>query len=80
MTMENSTNKVSKPYSLDPDVIAWVSKKAARLNYESENGERTSDSKLVNDILTAAMEEDIRNEVHKKKLLDTTRRIKAVRS
>lgn len=75
MTIENTTtNKVSKPYSLDPIVIAWVSQKALRLG--SENGERVSDSKVVNDILTAAMEHDIREETNKVKLVDTVRKIK----
>ena len=52
--------KVPKTYSLDPVVIAWVSQRAARLAIE--DGERANDSKLVNDILTAAMKADIRQE------------------
>jgi hypothetical protein len=54
--------KVTKTYSLDPIVIAWVTQKAARLTLENE-GERASDSKVVNDILTTAMEADLRNQV-----------------
>lgn len=77
--MLEETQKVSKSYSLDPAVIAWVMQKAARLTIEG-NGERASDSKVVNDILTAAMDADRREEAHKIKLLDTTRKIKAVKS
>lgn len=77
MTLEETTNKVTRAYSLDPIVIAWVSQKALRLG--SENGERVSDSKVVNDILTAAMEADVREEAQKVKLLDTARKMKAVR-
>lgn len=56
---EKNELKVAKSYSLDPAVIAWVTQKAARLTIQNE-GERASDSKVVNDILTAAMEEDKR--------------------
>lgn len=80
MTIENTTNKVSKAYSLDPTVVAWVSKKAARLNYESENGERTNDSKLVNDILTASMEEDKNLETLKAKVRNGGKQIKELRA
>lgn len=57
---EETEIKVSKSYSLDPALIAWVAKKAARLTAENlEKGQpRVSDSQLVNDILTAAMEDD----------------------
>jgi hypothetical protein len=50
--------KVTKTYSLDPAVIAWVTQKAARFTIENA-GERASDSKVVNDILTAAMQDDL---------------------
>ena len=67
--MEESEIKVSKSYSLDPKVIAWVTQKAARLTME---GQRTSDSTLVNDILTAAMEEDRRKQGQDKELSHQT--------
>jgi len=53
-------NKVPKAYSLSPAVIAWVARKANRLTGESlENGgPKVSDSQLVEDILTEAMEVD----------------------
>lgn len=76
--MLEETLKTSKSYSLDPTVISWVMQKAARLTVET--GERTNDSKLVNDILTAAMEADVREEARKIKPLDTAHKIKAVRS
>lgn len=78
--MLEETQKVSKSYSLDPAVIAWVMQKAARLTIESSTGERASDSKVVNDILTAAMDADRREEAHKINLLNTTRKIKKVAS
>jgi hypothetical protein len=56
---EKTEIKVTKTYSLDPIVIAWVTQKAARLTIENGR-ERASDSKVVNDILTVAMEEDKR--------------------
>ncbi len=52
---ERRENKVSKSYSLDPEIISWVAQKAARLTID---GEPTNDSKLVNDILRDAMEKD----------------------
>ena len=57
---DEKENKVSKPYSLDPRVVAWVSRKANRLTDESRDngGPRISESQLVNDILTEAMEDD----------------------
>lgn len=58
--------KITRTYSLDPDVVAWVTQRAARLTIEG-NGERTSDSKVVNDMLKAAMAEDERLEEGKKK-------------
>ena len=65
--------KTSKSYSLDPDVITWVSQKAAAINIMGQ--ERTNDSKVVNDILRAAMEAD----EHMKKIqARVTREIKAV--
>jgi hypothetical protein len=62
---EKSEIKITRTYSLDPAVVAWVTQKAARLTIEG-NGERTSDSKVVNDMLRAAMEQDARNEAQKK--------------
>lgn len=59
---EETEIKVTRTYSLDPAVIAWVTQRAARLTLES-NGKRASDSQVVNDILTAAMQEDIRNQM-----------------
>lgn len=56
--MKEQAKKIAKSYSLDPDVVAWVTQRAARLTIEGLNGERANDSKVVNDILTAAMEED----------------------
>ena len=47
--------KIPKSYSLDPDVIKWVSDKAAVLTLEGLN---SNDSKLVNEILRAAMDDD----------------------
>lgn len=77
MLEEKTQNKVSKPYSLDPAVVAWVTQRAARLTI-SGDGRRISDSEVANEILTAAMEHDIREEANKLKLLDTTRKYKAV--
>lgn len=78
--LENATNKVSKPYSLDPVVIAWVTQRAARLTIEGA-GRRISDSEVANDILTAAMEHDIREETNKRNLLEATlKRSKAVKA
>ena len=57
--MLEETQKVSKSYSLDPAVIAWVMQKAARLTID---GERASDSRVVNEILTKEMELDKRPE------------------
>ncbi len=57
--------KAPKTYSLSPAVVAWVTQRAARQTIE---GPTTSDSKLVNDILTAAMEEDIRQEQARQQL------------
>ena len=58
--MEENELKTPKSYSLTPAVIVWIAKKAARLTAENlEKGEpRVSDSQLVNDILTEAMESD----------------------
>jgi len=78
--MEKPEIKVTRTYSLDPVVIAWVTQKAARMTIESD-GERASDSKVVNDILTAAMLEDKRLEVGKKNFSSksrTTKRTNAV--
>lgn len=77
MLQDQTQNKVSKPYSLDPVVVAWVSQKALRLG--SENGERVSDSKLVNDILTREMELDKRiTELKTRVVTPTQNKIKAV--
>lgn len=46
------TTKISKSYSLDPTVIRWVARRAAQLTLQ---GERSNDSRVVNDILTAYM-------------------------
>lgn len=62
---DKSEIKVTRTYSLSPAVIAWVTQKAARLTIEGD-GERASDSKIVNDLLTAAMEQDKRDEAGKK--------------
>lgn len=50
--------KVTRTYSLDPVIIAWVTQKALRLSLESDGQDRISDSKVVNDILRAAMEKE----------------------
>jgi len=81
MTIDD-TLKTPRAYSLDPAVIAWVSQTALRLG--SENGERVSDSKVVNDILTEAMNTDerIQKIVKPAKFepaLDTVRKMKAAR-
>lgn len=53
-------NKIAKTITLDPAVVAWIARKANRMSAEAlEKGEpRVSDSQLVNDILTEAMELD----------------------
>jgi hypothetical protein len=56
---EKTELKVPKTYSLDPVLIAWVSQKAARQAIESNGQRPANDSKVVNDILRAAMEKDI---------------------
>lgn len=61
---DKSEIKVTRTYSLDPAVIAWVTQRAARqtmANLEAD-GKRVSDSEIVNSILTAAMESDIREQ------------------
>ena len=75
---EASEIKVPKSYSLDPAVIAWVTQKAARLTIENEGGERASDSKVVNEILTAAMEAD-KQAVSKSPTNQTTKKSKPAR-
>lgn len=64
---EESKTKIIRTYSLDPDVITWVTQKAARVTIEGD-GERASDSKIVNDILTNAMKEDMRLQKLKKRV------------
>ena len=54
---EKSEIKVTRTYSLDPDLVTWVTRKSSLLTLEAD-GERISDSKVVNDILRAAMERD----------------------
>jgi len=58
--------KVTRTYSLSPAVIEWVAEKAKRIVVESNGEERHNESKIVNDLLTAAMEEAERNEAQKK--------------
>ena len=69
MTIDQAPNKVTRTYSFDADVVAWVTQFAARKTINGE-GRRISDSEVANDILTAAMEADIREEAHKRNLLD----------
>ena len=71
---DKTETKITRTYSLDPVVIAWVTQKAARLTMQGD-GDRASDSKVVNDILTAAMEQDTRLEKLKGRV---TQRVKAV--
>jgi hypothetical protein len=54
---EKSEIKITRTYSLDPDLVAWITQKAARLTIEKER--RISDSEVANDILTAAMDKDL---------------------
>jgi hypothetical protein len=54
--MAEEKNKKPKTYSLSPFVISWVTQKAAEQTIE--NGERSSESRLVEDILTEKMMED----------------------
>jgi hypothetical protein len=56
--MAEDKNKQPKSYSLSPAVIAWITQKAARLTIE--NGDQSSQSELVNQILTDAMQADQR--------------------
>lgn len=49
-------NKVSQPYSLDPVIVAWATRKAAVETVR--RGERVSASAIVNDALKKAMQED----------------------
>lgn len=49
-------NKVSQPYSLDPVVVAWATRKAAQETLKT--GEKVSASAIVNDALKRAMLED----------------------
>lgn len=57
--MEEQAKKIAKSYSLDPVVVSWVTQRAARLTIQGLNGERANDSKVVNDILRAAMEKEL---------------------
>ena len=59
--MDRTEIKITRTYSLDPVVVAWVTQKAARLTMKG-NGERSSDSKVVNAIIKAAMENESRIE------------------
>lgn len=74
--MAEQIKKIAKSYSLDPDVVAWVTQRAARLTIEGLNGERANDSKVVNDILTAAMEVDKHLENLKAKVTGKKERVK----
>lgn len=77
MTIEQ--NKVSKPYSLNPVVVAWVTQRAARLTIEGA-GRRISDSEVANDILTKAMEEDKHLEILKAKIKNGGKQLKQLRA
>ena len=48
--------KQPKTYSLDPAIMAWVTQKAARQTIEE--GERVSESQVVNNILEKAMKKE----------------------
>lgn len=65
---EKTENKVTRAYSLSPAVTAWILKKAQQRVVESNGEKRLNESEVTNDILTAAMEEDARNEKQKKSL------------
>jgi len=69
---DKSEIKITRTYSLDPVVVSWVTRKAARVTIESD-GERASDSKIVNDLLLAAMQKDKRNEAGRKKFIKRIR-------
>lgn len=75
MADTKSEIKITRTYSLDPAVISWITQKAARLTIEG-NGERASDSRVVNDILTAAMKEDERMGAGKKRLIGEIKKTK----
>lgn len=64
--IEKPEIKVTRTYSLSPTVIAWIYEKAKQSAIESQGEERRNESKVVNDILTAAMEQDKRDEAGKK--------------
>ncbi len=49
-------NKVSQPYSLEPVIVAWATRKAAEQTLRT--GEKVSASSIVNDALKKAMLED----------------------
>lgn len=49
-------NKVSQPYSLDPVIVAWATRKAAAETMKT--GERVSASAVVNDALKRIMLEE----------------------
>jgi hypothetical protein len=52
--------KVTRTYSLSPAVVAWVTQRALQLSITGNGQERISDSKVVNDILTAAMDKELK--------------------
>lgn len=64
--IEKPEIKVTRTYSLSPEVIEWIAQKAKQIVIESNGEERHNESKIANDILTAAMVEDMRNEKLKK--------------
>ena len=63
--------KITQTYSLDPMVVAWVTQEAGLITVN--DGKATSASKVVNEILLAAMSEDVRRESGRKKFIKRIR-------
>ena len=57
MSTTKPKNKKAQPLSLSPDNITWLFIKAAQ-EQESRDGKYVSASKIADDILTAAREEE----------------------
>lgn len=56
---DKSDLKIARSYTLDPIVVAWVTRKAALLTIQAKDDKQVSDSRVVNNILTETMEKEL---------------------